>query len=72
MPSNSSNKPGFNRGIYIGSALDGTMHAYIPDPDLEHQDERRISGASGITANREGNVYAADIGPQRLCKYIRQ
>ena len=56
--SNSRNNPGFRRGIYIGSAVDGTVRAYIPDPDVEFQDERRISGASGITADRQGNVYA--------------
>ena len=70
--SNAGNNPGFMRGIYIGSAVDGTVHAYIPDPDVEHQDERRISGASGITADREGNVYAADVGPQRIRKYVKQ
>ena len=70
--STSSNNPGFKRGIYIGSAVDGTVHAYIPDPDLDRQDELRISGASGITADREGNVYAADVGPQRIRKYVKQ
>ena len=70
--SNSRNNPGFRRGIYIGSAVDGTVHAYIPDPDVEHQDERRISGASGITADRQGNVYAADVGPQRIRKYVKE
>ena len=34
--------------------------------------ERRISGASGITADRHGNVYAADVGPQRIRKYVKQ
>jgi len=48
------------------------VHAYIPDPDLEFQDERRISGASGITADRDGNVYAADVGPQRIRKYVKR
>ena len=70
--SNARNNPGFRRGIYIGSAVDGTVHAYIPDPDLDRQDELRISGASGITADREGNIYAADVGPQRIRKYVRQ
>ena len=27
-----SSNPGIKRGIYIGSAVDGTVHAYIPDP----------------------------------------
>ena len=70
--SNSRNNPGLNRGIYIGSAVDGTVHAYIPDPDLDQQEERGISGASGITADRQGNVYAADVGPQRIRKYVKR
>ena len=32
-----------------------------PPPD--HDDELRISGASGITVDDQGNVYAADVGP---------
>ena len=39
-------QPGFDRGIYIGSAVDGTVHAYIPDPDCDRQDELRSSGTS--------------------------
>lgn len=68
--SNSRNNPGWKRGIYIGSATDGTVTAFIPDPDVDRQDENRISGASGITADRRGNVYAADVGPHRVRKYL--
>ncbi len=69
--SNSRNNPGFNRGIYIGSARDGSVTAYIADPDLDQQEVRGISGASGITADRAGNVYAADVGPKRIRKYVK-
>ena len=68
--SNSRNNPGWKRGIYIGSARDGSVTAFIPDPDLEQQDQNRISGASGITADRQGSVYAADVGPKRIRKYL--
>ena len=68
--SNARNNPDFQRGIYIGSARDGTVTAYIPDPDLGQQEVLGISGASGITADRRGNVYAADVGPQRIRKYV--
>ena len=36
--SNSRNNPGWKRGIYIGSAQDGSVTAFIPDPDLAMQD----------------------------------
>ena len=45
--SNARNNPGFDPGIYIGSAVDGTVHAYIPDPDIDRQDELRILGGLG-------------------------
>ena len=70
--SNSRNNLGRNRGIYIGSARDGSVTAFIPDPDLEQQEENRISGASGITADSVGSVYAADVGPHRVRKYVRR
>jgi sugar lactone lactonase YvrE len=68
--SNSRNNPGWKRGIYIGSAKDGVVTAFIPDPDLAEQEQNRISGASGITADRQGSVYAADVGPHRVRKYV--
>ena len=68
--SNSRNNPGWQRGIYIGSARDGVVTAFIPDPDLDQQEQTGISGASGITADAEGSVYAADVGPKRIRKYV--
>ena len=67
---NSRNNPGRKRGIYIGSAVTGEVTAFIPDPDLEAQDRNGISGASGITADVQGHVYAADVGPKRIRKYL--
>ena len=69
--SNSRNNPGWKRGIYIGSARDRGVTTFIPDPDLDQQEENRISGASGITADAEGAVYAADVGPHRVRKYVK-
>ena len=49
--SNSTVNPGYLRGITIGSAKDGSLTAFIPDPDLAQADVSRISGASGIVAD---------------------
>ena len=68
--SNSTRNPGYLRGITIGSAIDGSLKAFIPDPDLAQADESRISGASGIVADDNGTIYAADVGPHRLRKYV--
>jgi len=70
--SNSVNNPGVQRGIYVGSALTGEVTDFIPDPDLELADRTRISGASGIAADAADRIiYAADVAPMRLRKYVR-
>jgi streptogramin lyase len=69
--SNSTVNPGYTRGITIGSAKDGSLTAFIPDPDLGQADVNRISGASGIVADDKGTIYAADVGPHRLRKYVK-
>jgi DNA-binding beta-propeller fold protein YncE len=69
--SNSMVNPGYLRGITVGSAKDGSLSAFIPDPDLAQADVNRISGASGIVADEKGTIYAADVGPHRLRKYMK-
>ena len=69
--SNSTVNPGYTRGITIGSAKEGSLKGFIPDPDLAQADVTRISGASGIVADDKGTIYAADVGPHRLRKYVR-
>jgi sugar lactone lactonase YvrE len=69
--SNSTVNAGYLRGITVGSAIDGTLRAFIPDPDLAEADVNRISGASGIVADEKGTIYAADVGPHRLRKYVK-
>jgi hypothetical protein len=69
--SNSRVNRGMLRGITVGSAKDGSLRAFIPDPDLAQADVNRISGASGIVADEAGTIYAADVGPHRLRKYAR-
>ena len=70
--SNSSNNTGFRRGIYIGSAITGEVTYFIPDPDLADANRTRISGASGVAADAgDSVVYAADVAPRQLRKYIR-
>ncbi len=54
--------PEFQRGIYIGSARDGKVTAFIPDPapDLS----RVTSGAEGV-AMSGGSVFGAQVGGSR-------
>jgi hypothetical protein len=54
----------------IGSAKDGNLIAFIPDPS----DLNRVewgSSASGIAVDGEGSIFAADVGTHGLCKYVK-
>jgi len=54
----------------VGSAKDGSLKYFIPDPsDITKQ----VWGtsASGIAADDEGNIYAADVGAHNLRKYVK-
>jgi hypothetical protein len=63
-------KKGELRGIMIGSATDGSLKAFIPDPgDLDSV--IRGTSASGITADDNGTIYAADVGTHNLRKYVK-
>ena len=52
--------PGTRRGIRIGSARDGSVKYFIPDP-CPYPYAAVSSLAEGITADFEGNVYGADF-----------
>jgi len=61
--------PGWKRGIRVGSARDGTVTAFIPDPS---PGTAITSDAEGITADAEGNIYGAEVGPKDVKKYVRK
>lgn len=63
------NHDGWKRGIRIGSAKDGSVKYFIPDPD-EHA--RGTSAAEGVAADADGNVYGAEVGPKDVKKYVRK
>jgi sugar lactone lactonase YvrE len=69
--SNTRRNPGFKRGIYIGSARDGRLTAFIPDPEPD-PDNSGTSGAEGVAVDAEGNVYGAEVGPQTVRKYVKK
>ena len=50
---------GAKRGIRIGSARDGKVTAFIPDP-CPYPYPGPSSIAEGVTADQQGNVYGAD------------
>ena len=66
--------PGWRRGIRVGSAKDGSVAAFIPDPLSPTTDGKlpATSAAEGVAADEAGNVYGAEVGPKTLKKYARK
>lgn len=59
----------WRRGIRIGSARDGTLKAFIPDPNTE-PGYRGSSAAEGVAVDRRGVIYGAEVGQRDLKKYL--
>jgi DNA-binding beta-propeller fold protein YncE len=64
----SRNHDGWKRGIRIGSAKDGKVQYFIPDPV---EKTAGTSAAEGVAVDAQGNVYGAEVGPRALKKYVR-
>ncbi len=62
-------RPEWKRGIRIGSAKDGTVTTFIPDPV---EQTRNTSAAEGVTVDARGNIYGAEVGPRALKKYVKR
>ena len=69
--SNARRNQGWKRGIRIGSAKDGFVTAFIPDPEPD-QDNSGTSAAEGVAVDAQGNIYGAEVGPRALKKYVRK
>ena len=59
----------WKRGIRIGSAKDGTVTGFIPDPN---ETPPSTSAAEGVAVDAAGNVYGAEVGPRALKKYVKK
>jgi len=57
----------WKRGIRIGSAKDGSIRWFIPDPA---EKPPNTSAAEGVAVDRGGNIYGAEVGPKALKKYV--
>ena len=61
--------PGWKRGIRIGSAKDGKVTAFIPDPS---PGTGATSAAEGVAVDAQGNVYGAEVGSRSLKRYVKK
>jgi DNA-binding beta-propeller fold protein YncE len=51
----------WKRGIRIGSAKDGSVKYFIPDPA---ENATGTSSAEGVAVDAAGHIYGAEVGPQ--------
>ncbi len=56
----------WTRGIRIGSAKDGSVKYFIPDPA---QNATNTSAAEGVAVDPAGHIYGAEVGPRALKRY---
>lgn len=78
----SKNHDGWKRGIRIGSAKDGVVKYFIPDPwptcaqgqqsTADAPCSRSTSAAEGVAVDKNGVIYGAEVGPMRLMRYVRR
>jgi len=69
--SNNKVNPGYRRGVRVGSAKDGTVTAFIPDPEPDPE-KVVTSNAEGVAADAQGNIYGAEVGPKALKRYVKK
>jgi hypothetical protein len=68
--SNDKNHPGWKRGMRIGNVKDGTVMAFIPDPD--DPSKGGTTAAEGVAVDSKGAIYGAEVGPKDLKKYVKK
>ena len=61
---------GARRGIRIGSAKDGSVRAFIPDPEFDPKAAQE-TGAHGLAADAGGTIFGAEVYSQSVKKYER-
>jgi len=63
----------WKRGIRVGSAKDGKLLYFIPDPETRNAPEfRGTSAAEGVAVDAAGNIYGAEVGPKSVKKYTKK
>ena len=63
--------PGVRRGIYIGSARDGTVTNYIePHPSPREQDAALGTMGEGIAVDASGNIYVGEVALSGMTMFM--
>lgn len=69
-PEGYGHNPGWKRGIRVGSVKDGIVTAFIPDTE-PNPDKGATSGAEGVTADRNGVIYGAQVLQKAVVRYTK-
>ena len=64
-----SHPGGWKRGMRIGSAKDGKVLYFIPDPETN---ATGTSAAEGVAVDAAGNIYGAEVGPKAVKRYTKK
>ncbi|MEX2284560.1 MAG: peptidyl-alpha-hydroxyglycine alpha-amidating lyase family protein [Gemmatimonadota bacterium] len=63
----------WKRGIRIGSAKDGTITGFIPDPETDPRGKGfSTSSAEGVTVDASGVIYGAEVGQKAVKRYVKR
>src|SRR5215813_4448427 len=63
--SNPTNNPGFKQGVRIGSAKDGKVTAFIPEPSAE------VGAPEGVGVDDAGNVYGGYTAKMTVRRFVK-
>ena len=63
--SNPTNNPGFKQGVRIGSAKDGKVTAFIPEPSAE------AGTPEGVGVDDAGNVYGGYTAKMTVRRFVK-
>jgi hypothetical protein len=65
--------PGMRRGIYIGSARDGTVLSFVePHPSMREQDGSHGTMGEGVTVDAAGNIFVGEVSLSGMTMFMRQ
>ena len=62
----------WKRGIRIGSAKDGKVQYFIPDPSNTDPGAKGTLAAEGVAADANGVIYGAEVGPRKVQRYVKK
>ena len=66
-------RPEWKRGIRIGSAKDGKLTGFIPDPETDPRGKGfSTSSAEGVAVDANGVIYGAEVGQKALKRYVKR